>query len=86
MSYSVDLAQECAKEVFLANSHEPKAFPKRHKKSDKIDTRLIATILQKGYLPVVVIADQHTRQVRESLRYRMRCVIYISQSLGTSVI
>ena len=34
--YFVDLAQEYAKEVFLANSYELKAFAKRHKKTDKI--------------------------------------------------
>src|SRR3989338_1583530 len=58
--FFVDLAREYAHEVFLANSYELKAFAKRHKKNDKIDARLIATILQKGFLPVVAIADQHT--------------------------
>jgi len=72
--YFVDLAEEYAQKVFLANSYELKAFAKRHKKTDKIDAGLIAKILQKGFLPVVTIADQHTRQIRELLRYRMRLV------------
>src|SRR3990167_1444598 len=80
--YFVDLAQEYAKEVFLANSYELKAFAKRHKKTDKIDARLIANILQKGFLPVVAIADQHTRQVRELLRYRIRLVIDRSRNIS----
>lgn len=70
--FFVDLAREYAQEVFLANSYELKAFAKRHKKNDKIDARLIAAILQKGFLPVVTIADQRTREFRELLRYRMK--------------
>ncbi len=72
--YFVDIADQYAEKVFLANSYELKAFAKRHKKTDKIDARLIATILQKGFLPVVTIADQHTRQVRELLRYRINLI------------
>jgi len=79
--YFVDLAEEYAQKVFLANSYELKAFAKRHKKTDKIDARLIAHILQKGFLPVVAIADQHTRQVRELLRYRMRLVMDRSRNI-----
>jgi transposase len=58
-----------------------KAFAKRHKKTDKIDARLIAKILQKGFLPVVTIADQHTRQVREVLRYRINLVTDRSRNI-----
>jgi transposase len=72
--FFVDLAQQYAQEVFLANPYELKAFAKRHKKNDKIDAKLIATVLQQGYLPVVTIADKHTRQVRELLRYRIKLV------------
>ncbi|MGH7799475.1 MAG: IS110 family transposase [Thermodesulfobacteriota bacterium] len=35
--FFVDLAEQYAEEVFLANSYELKAFAKRHKKTDKID-------------------------------------------------
>ncbi|ODS31088.1 MAG: putative transposase [Candidatus Scalindua rubra] len=79
--YFVDLAEQYAVKVFLANSYELKAFAKRHKKTDKIDARLIAQILQKGYLPVVTIADQHTRQVRELLRYRINLVTDRSRNI-----
>ncbi|MCR4319890.1 MAG: transposase, partial [Candidatus Brocadiaceae bacterium] len=70
-----------AQKVFLANSYELKAFAKRHKKTDKIDARLIAHILQKGFLPVVAIADQETRQVRELLRYRLNLVTDRSRNI-----
>ncbi len=72
--YFVDIAEQYAEKVFLANSYELKAFAKRHKKTDKIDARLIANILQKGFLPVVTIADQYTRQIRELLRYRINLI------------
>lgn len=79
--YFVDIAEQYAEKVFLANSYELKAFAKRHKKTDKIDARLIANILQKGFLPVVTIADQHTRQVREILRYRINLVTDRSRNI-----
>ena len=72
--FFVDLAQEYSDEVYLANSYELKAFAKRNKKNDKIDAKLIAQLLYKGYLPVVYIADKQTRKVRELLRYRMKTV------------
>lgn len=72
--FFVDLAREFTEEVFLADSYELKAFAKRNKKTDKIDAKLIADVLRKGYLPSVYIADQKTRELKESLRYRMNLV------------
>ncbi|MFH1856742.1 MAG: IS110 family transposase [Candidatus Omnitrophota bacterium] len=72
--FFVDIAEQYAKEVFLANSYELKAFAKRHKKTDKIDARLIADVLRKGYLPTVTIPDKNTRKMKELLHYRMRLV------------
>ncbi len=72
--YFVDLAEQYAEKVFLANSYELKAFAKQHKKTDKIDARLIATVLYKGFLPTVAIANRYTREIREVLRYRVKLV------------
>lgn len=72
--FFIDLAEKYAQEVYLANSYELKAFAKRHKKTDKIDARLIADVLYKGYLPTVTIADCATRQIRELLRSRQSLV------------
>lgn len=72
--FFVDMTEQFAEKVYLANSYELKSFAKRHKKTDKIDARLIATVLQRGYLPVVTIADKKTRELREFLRYRMNLV------------
>lgn len=70
----VDRADQYAEHVYLANSYELKAFAKRHKKTDKIDARLIATVLQRGFLPVVYIVNKETRELRELLRYRL-CLV-----------
>lgn len=72
--YFVDIAEKYAQQVYLANSYELKAFAKRHKKTDKIDARLIADVLRKGYLPTVTIPDKNTRNIKELLRYRMNIV------------
>lgn len=72
--FFVDIAEKCADKVYLADSYAVKAFAKRHKKTDKIDAKLIATLLHKGYLPTVTIADKATRNTRELLRYRISIV------------
>jgi transposase len=70
--YVVDLAEEYAEEVYLADSYRLKAFAKRYKKNDKIDARLIAVLLHRGDLPTVVIPDGETRKLRDLLGYRLR--------------
>jgi transposase len=60
--FFVELAQMYAEQVFLANSYELKAFANRHKKTDKIDARLIADILRRGFLPTVTISDKEKRR------------------------
>ncbi|MCX6358137.1 MAG: IS110 family transposase, partial [Candidatus Aureabacteria bacterium] len=72
--YVIDIAEKYAAEVYLADSYQVKAFAKKHKKTDKIDARLIAWLLHRGDLPTVAIPDKETRQKREVLRYRMRVV------------
>ncbi len=72
--YVLDIAEEYAKEVYLADSYRLKAFAKRYKKNDKIDARLIAWVLQRGDLPTVVIPDRETRKLRDLVGYRMKVV------------
>lgn len=80
--YFVDLAEQYAEKVFLANSFELKAFAKQHKKTDKIDAKLIATVLFKGFLPVVTIPNKPTRELREFLRYRVKIVTDRSRNIS----
>lgn len=72
--FFVDIAEQFASKVYLANSYELKAFAKRHKKTDKIDARLIADILRKGFLPTVFIPSPAIRELKELLHYRMNLV------------
>lgn len=80
--FLVDLASIYAEKVLMADSYALKAFAKRHKKTDKIDARLIAEILHKGFLPTVTIADPETRQLREWLRYRIKLVTDRSRNIS----
>lgn len=72
--YFIDIAEQYSDYVYLSDSYELKAFAKRHKKTDKIDARLIATVLYQGHLPAVYIADKKTREWRELLRCRIALV------------
>jgi len=72
--FFIDMAEQFAQTAYLANSYELKAFAKRHKKTDKIDARLIADILRKGFLPTVFIPDQSIRSLKELLHYRINLV------------
>lgn len=67
--FLVDMAEQYADTVYPANSYELKAFAKRHKKTDKIDARLIADVLRKGYLPTVTIPGKYIRNIKEILQY-----------------
>jgi len=80
--YFVDILEQYADKVYLANPFELKAFAKRNKKTDKIDAFLIADILHKGYLPVVHIAPQKVRQYRELLRHRIKLIQDRSRSIA----
>src|SRR3989338_6011896 len=72
--FFIDIAEQFAQHVYLANSFELKAFAKRHKKTDKIDAKLIADVLRKGFLPSVFIPDKPTRELKEILHYRINLV------------
>ena len=72
--FFADLAHRFTDSVLMAKPFELKAFAKQHKKNDKIDARLIADVLYRGFLPTAVIADQYTREVRELLRSRITLV------------
>jgi len=79
--FFIDLIEPFAEKVYLANSYSLKAFAEQHKKNDKIDAHLIADVLYKGFLPTVMIADKHTREIRELLRSRMKLVADRSRNI-----
>lgn len=69
--FFADIVAEFTDSVFMAKPIELKSFAKQHKKNDKIDAHLRATVLYQGFLPTATIADQYTREVRELLRSRL---------------
>ena len=72
--FFMDIAETFTQQAYLANSYELKAFAKRHKKTDKIDARLIADVLRKGFLPTVFIPSTTIRELKELLHYRINLV------------
>lgn len=81
--FFMDLASEYTNNAYLANSYELKAFAKRHKKTDKIDAKLIADVLRKGYLPIVTMPDKETRKTRAILHYRMNLVASRTRNIAS---
>ena len=79
--FMLDMAEIYAEKIYLANSYELKAFAKRNKKTDKIDAKLIASILHKGFLPTVTIPNKNTRETREFLNYRVKLVTDRSRNI-----
>ena len=63
--FFMDIAKMYTDKAYLANSYELKAFAKRHKKTDKIDAKLIADVLRKGYptgCPAGLFTDRYHAQ------------------------
>lgn len=72
--FFVDIAESYAEDTILVNPIELKSFSKKHKKTDKIDAKLIAEVLMSGYIPSVTIPPREIREVRELIHYRTNAV------------
>lgn len=72
--FFIDIVACHTADYYLANPLYLKAFARSNKKTDKIDAKLIATILRIGYLPEVYIVDKNTQRNREVLRQRMKII------------
>jgi transposase len=69
-----ELLEECGLTVVLANSLQVSLIAKSKLKYDKIDSKILAELLQTGYMPVSYLAPRETRDVRELLRSRISLV------------
>ena len=69
-----ELLEECGLKVVLANSLQVSLIAKSKLKYDRIDSKILAELLQTGYLPASYLAPRETRDVRELLRSRMSLV------------
>lgn len=69
-----ELLEECGFTVVLANPLQVALIAKSRLKYDKIDSKILAELLQTGYLPTSYLAPRETRDLRELLRARMSLV------------
>ena len=72
--YVADIVESLGAEVRVAHPLLLKAFAKRHKKNDQIDSALIATLLRQGHLPTIAHPTRQARQQRDLYRQRMDLV------------
>ncbi len=66
-----ELLEECGLKVVLANPLQVSLIAKSKLKYDKIDSKILAELLQTGYLPASYLAPRETRDTRELLRARL---------------
>ncbi len=69
-----DLAQSCGIDVHLAHPLKTKAIAEAKIKTDKIDAKILAQLLQANLLPEAYLADKDLREQRYLFRYRLYLV------------
>jgi len=72
--YVADIVEDLDATIQVAHPLLLKAFARRHKKNDKIDSMLIAQLLWQGHLPVIAHPPKAARQKRDLYRQRMELV------------
>jgi transposase len=72
--YVADLAEGLGEEVRVGQPLLLKAFARKHKKNDKIDSALIAHLLWKGDFPAIVHPPKEARARRDVYRQRLELV------------
>jgi transposase len=72
--YVADIVEGLDAKLCVAHPLLLKAFAKRHRKNDKIDSALIATLLHQGHLPTIAHPPLEARRQRDLYRQRMELV------------
>ena len=72
--YLADMVEETGQEVRVGHPLLLKAFARRHKKNDKIDSALMARLLFKGDFPAIAHPPKEARARRDLYRQRMELV------------
>lgn len=72
--YVADIVEDLGATIHVAHPLLLKAFARRHKKNDKIDSMLIARLLYQGHLPTIAHPPKAARQKRDLYRQRMELV------------
>jgi len=68
----VDLLEGWGYTVSVAHSKDVRAIATSKSKTDKIDSRILAKLLQSDFLPRAYVPPKEIRQMRELLRHRIR--------------
>jgi transposase len=69
-----ELLEDCGLTVVLANSLQVALIAKSRMKYDRIDSKILAELLQTGYLPTSYLAPRETRDLRELIRSHVSLV------------
>ena len=69
-----EVLEDCGFKVILANALQVSLIAKSRLKYDKVDSKILAELLQTGYLPASYLAPRETRELREFLRTRMSMI------------
>ena len=72
--YVADIVEALGQEIRVGHPLLLKAFAKRHKKNDKIDSALSATLLRRGDFPAIAHPPKEARERRDLYRQRMELV------------
>lgn len=72
--YVADLAEGLGQEVRVGHPLLLKAFARKHKKSDKIDSALLARLLWRGDFPSIAHPPKEARAKRDLYRRRLELV------------
>ena len=72
--YVADIVEGLGAEIRVGHPLLLKAFAKRHKKNDKIDSALIGRLLQRGDFPAIAHPPKSARQRRDLYRQRMEMI------------
>lgn len=72
--YVADIVEEMGGTIRVAHPLLLKAFARKHKRNDKIDSVLIAQLLRRGDLPVIAHPPKAARAHRDVYRQRMDLV------------
>lgn len=72
--YVADIVEAVGEEIRVGHALLLKAFAKRHKKNDKIDSALSARLLYRGDFPAIAHPPKQARAKRDLYRQRMELV------------
>ena len=72
--YVADIVEELGEKIRVGHPLFLKAFAKRHKKNDKIDSGLSAHLLFRGDFPAIAHPPKEAREKRDLYRQRMELV------------